>query len=160
MIRINTRSHADADDKIATIHRQWLLEGLHYRVARQAYVLYRRRTLEDHGEFIASDPGRKSEGPRRLLQALREAHEYAIAKCVPHAVIKVFEVVQIKEQHANTIALATSALEGGIQQCEEVPAVWQSGQRVARCLFLQGSPGLQQFRLLHAHRTDTYPLPT
>ena len=97
------RPDAHAHDEFAPVDQQRHLERPHNPQSGQPDVLDARGVFNDHRKFIASQSCRKPDSLRRPLQALRKAHEYPIAESMPHAVVDVFEVVDIEEQYTDRV---------------------------------------------------------
>src|ERR1700683_200620 len=114
MVRIDARPDAHADNKLATIDGQWLLKSLNNTHPGRLDVFAALSTGENDGKFVATQPCSKTERLDCRLQTFRKTHQDTIAKGVPHAVVDVLEIVNIKKEHPYLRSCRTRAVNGGV----------------------------------------------
>src|ERR1700722_14420739 len=86
VIRIDTRSETDADQKLAALDDQRFLKGAGEDAPHARNLIGAAGVFMDHGEFIAPESGSEAVELGRLAQALRTALQDEVAEGVAPAV--------------------------------------------------------------------------
>src|SRR5450755_4322282 len=146
MFRIDARPDTHADNKLAAIDRQRLLKGLNNTHPGRLDVFAALSTGENDGEFVATQPRSKTERLDCRLQTFRKTHQDTIAKGVPHAIVDVLEIVNIKKVHPYLRSCRARALNCGVKENEPFSAVWKASQRIVLCQLLKLQRALCYFQ--------------
>lgn len=101
---------------------------------------------QDGGKLLAAEPRHDAAAVEMRRCRGREQLEHAIAERVTEAVVGLFEMVEVEDQHRDLVSPPVLVLSEGIGGLEQSAPVGESGQRVG-----QSIDPLLQFLTLFGH---------
>lgn len=75
------------------------VDGGEDAVGDRQYLPGRGHLLADHNELVPAEPGHGVGGSDDLAERLSHGDELLVACCMPKAIVHLFEVVEVDEQH-------------------------------------------------------------
>jgi hypothetical protein len=94
-------------------------------------------TLEQHRELVAPESRDRVAASRRVQQDGRHALQHAVARCVALGVVDGLEVIQVDEQHADSLGIAGAVCQRMVDAIAKERAVGKSRQGIVERLVKQ-----------------------
>ena len=101
----------------------------------------RRSVGQQHAELVAAEAGDGVALAERLLQAVRDLLQQAVARVVAERVVDLLEVVEVDQHHGRGDVRAAAGGDRLLDAVAEERAVGQAGERVVQRLVLLGDRG-------------------